>query len=159
MPADLIAHDLMSPSGSILIEGDVLTSIFAFRQLDPNVPESGGILLGFRRGPHIHVTAATTPQPGDAQSRYRFHRAESRHQRFAYTHWASSNETGDYLGEWHTHPEPTPTPSGIDRAEWQKICNERKVPMLFVILGTSSPVWLGIGLPKSINGRLFRTSR
>jgi len=52
----------------------------------------------------------------------------------------------DYLGEWHTHPEHSPSPSTIDTHGWQRICNTRKMPMLFVIAGTQHRLWIGLGI-------------
>ena len=41
-----------------------------------------------------------------------------------------------YVGEWHTHPEPVPSPSGQDCANWRNLVRQTKHPLAFVILGT-----------------------
>ena len=137
-------------SSRILIEADALTLLDQFRQCGINTPEAGGILLGYRRDPHLHVVAATTPQPGDHRSRFHFHRADPKHQRVATNRWHASDMTVDYLGEWHTHPEEYPSPSVLDYSEWRKICARRSHPMLFIILGWSGQMWLGVSHGGSI---------
>ena len=45
-----------------------------------------------------------------------------------------------YLGEWHTHPEDNPNPSGLDRSEWNHLSAKRrdKRPTLAVIVGRNA---------------------
>lgn len=132
------------PSSRVLIEAGPLTLLDRFHQPGRAALEAGGILLGYRRGLHLHVVAATTPQAADRRSRFRFHRADPHHQIAAMDHWESSGMRVDYLGEWHTHPEAQPTPSHLDYSEWRKICSRRSSPMVFVILGWSGDIWLGV---------------
>ncbi|QBR02500.1 Mov34/MPN/PAD-1 family protein [Paraburkholderia pallida] len=153
MSPELTIPHPFEKEGSVLVEQAVLSLLRTFRQTSTTAPEAGGVLLGFRRGPHLHVTAATTPQPCDRQSRYSFARSEKLHQRLAHEHWHRFDHTGDYLGEWHTHPETKPAPSGIDISEWRRICVERPAHMLFLILGNSSSLWLGCGFGNDVKGR------
>lgn len=115
----------------------------SFWQDAPAKPESGGILLGYRRGKHLHVTMASVPQPADGRWRFMFERSKRAHQEIALREWRASSQTVDYLGEWHTHPEPYPSPSSFDRAEWSKICSRVSSPMIFMIVGWSGEHWLG----------------
>jgi integrative and conjugative element protein (TIGR02256 family) len=131
--------------GFVLIEDRVLQAFARHRQLDQGAPESGGILLGYRRGPHLHVTEATAPLASDQASRTRFFRSAGPHQKAALARWRESGGSMDYLGEWHTHPECHPSPSTIDTRGWERICSTRKAPMLFVIAGTHDHVWVGLG--------------
>src|SRR5262249_39625720 len=97
------------PSGALLlIEPRVLQRIAVFKQLDPAAPEAGGILLGYRRGPHTHVIEATVPTKRDVRRRFAFFRHATYHQRVATKRWRQSGEKVDYVGEWHTHPEDDP---------------------------------------------------
>jgi len=54
-----------------------------------------------------------------------------------------------YVGDWHTHPEPTPHPSAIDSAEMLDIFRRSKhelAAMLLVIVGQSAfPKGLFVG--------------
>jgi integrative and conjugative element protein (TIGR02256 family) len=52
-----------------------------------------------------------------------------------------------YLGDWHTHPEPNPTPSQIDYNTF--ILNHKKTKLeqgfsLYIILGTCNKLWIKI---------------
>ncbi len=101
--------------------------------------EAGGVLLGrhILDTSDIVVDEATGPLAGDRRHRSRFFRARRRHQSIIDRVWSESGGTCTYLGEWHTHPESEPTPSGVDWREW-----ERKVwadqfsdSLFFVIVG------------------------
>ena len=131
--------------GFVLIEAQVLQVFARHQQLQQNAPESGGILLGYRRGSHLHVTEATAPLDSDQVSKTRFFRSATPHQQAALARWRETGGTMDYVGEWHTHPEHSPSPSTIDTRGWQRICSKRKTPMLFVIAGTQDRLWIGLG--------------
>ena len=136
--------------GFVLIEEKVLQVFARHRQLHQGAPESGGILLGYRRGSHLHVTEATAPLASDQASRTRFFRSAAPHQQAALARWRQSDGTIDYLGEWHTHPEHSPSPSTIDTGGWRRIWSKRKTPMLFVIAGTQDRLWIGLSTPTGL---------
>lgn len=119
--------------------------MFGFQQNSAEDTEAGGILIGFRRDPHIEIVSLTTPLPKDQRSRRGFKRRDSGHQALARQHWRESNGLLDYVGEWHSHPEARPSPSWLDRNEWKKILKSRNVPMIFAIIGTGPDIWLGVG--------------
>lgn len=111
------------------------------------VTERGGLLLGYRRGPHLHIDFATTPGPADRASKFAFHRDTAGHQSIASQRWLTSSGTSDWLGEWHSHPEPDPRPSGTDTTTWQRLAKEARRPMAFVIFGYVSE-WVCIVTPR-----------
>jgi integrative and conjugative element protein (TIGR02256 family) len=154
----VIWQNPLDGSSKLLIEDSVLQLIKAERQLAPTAPEAGGILLGYRRNAHLHVTGATTPQPGDTRSRTRFDRRDERHGMAAIAAWRKSGETMDYLGEWHTHPERLPEPSSLDRSEWRKICARASTPMIFAICGYDGAMWVGVGARENECERASRIS-
>ena len=133
------------PSGGILLlEPDAYDIMNPYRQKRRRDKESGGCLLGFYRGTHIHITACTTPMPLDKCTRTRFDRQDPDHVATINTFHKVTMGYGTYLGEWHTHPEATPTPSGIDRREWLKISRHRgNMNSIFLILGTDG-VWASV---------------
>jgi integrative and conjugative element protein (TIGR02256 family) len=157
LPEFLVNNRLIG-EGKILIERQVWQTIMPHRQKDMAAPEAGGILLGYRRGEHLHVIDATVPQAEDRRSRMRFARAKRPHQDIALARWKEGSGTIDYLGDWHTHPEFNPAPSALDTSEWRKISEPRVVPMLFVILGWSSTVWVGVGTGAQLDGRRYMYS-
>lgn len=102
--------------------------------------EAGGILLGSVHGTHMLIERATPPTAWDRRSRYQFERMPFGHEAIALSQWTASQGTIRYLGEWHTHPQDYPHPSGLDRLEWNRLSAKRrdKRPMLAVIVGRIS---------------------
>jgi integrative and conjugative element protein (TIGR02256 family) len=132
----------------LLIGPEALRVLREHTQFTAQQPEAGGVLIGrhLLESDDIVVDTVTSPMPGDRQSRYRFFRARARHQAVLDEAWRSSAGTETYLGEWHTHPEVSPTPSGTDWREWQrKLRDDRYSNVLFfVIVGTHTlSVWEG----------------
>nr|WP_110020727.1 Mov34/MPN/PAD-1 family protein [Plasticicumulans acidivorans] len=99
--------------------------------------EAGGLLLGSVHGVHMLIEQATIPTILDKRFRYLFERMPFGHEAIALARWGTSQGTIRYLGEWHTHPEDTPHPSGLDRSEWNRLSVKRldQRPMLAVIVG------------------------
>jgi len=146
MQAPLVGAHPFVPGGLLLLEGPLLEKMQTFRQDAPAKLEAGGILLGYRRGPHLHVVDATMPSPKDRRARMRFHRASKYHQDVALSRWRTSGDVLDYLGEWHTHPETQPSPSLLDLAQWQVIHGlKHRTPMTFIIMGDRDINWYGVG--------------
>jgi integrative and conjugative element protein (TIGR02256 family) len=141
----MLAKLPIGPSDAmLLIETEVLKALDSYRQTDPHLTESAGVLLGYRRGDHIHIVQATLPAADDVRSRFSFTRRDKSHQQIATREWRRSGRIKDYVGEWHTHPEATPAPSSIDVSEWHSLCRKSKQPLIFVILGTAHD-WYGVG--------------
>lgn len=140
----MIEHPFI-PSARLLIDDAVVDVVMWNRQLKSADPEAGGILLGLRRDDHLHVTGLTTPCPVDKRWRMGFQRKDSSHQVKALAAWSESGGTVDYIGEWHSHPERHPSPSSIDAREWSSICLFQHKPMVFLIAGTRTQLWIGVG--------------
>lgn len=115
-----------------------------FRQNNNSKPESGGILLGLRRGTHMEISLATSPFKEDVQSRYRFFRKDQQHEQVARENWKKSNGYIDYLGEWHTHPENIPEPSSIDIAGWKTKARQNKHGFFLGIIIGITGIWVGL---------------
>ncbi|WHI44621.1 Mov34/MPN/PAD-1 family protein [Microbulbifer sp. VAAF005] len=69
-----------------------------------------------------------------------FERMQYGHESIAQSRWVATHGTIRYLGEWHTHPEDDPYPSGLDISEWDRLAGNRKDnrPQLAVIVGRKS---------------------
>jgi integrative and conjugative element protein (TIGR02256 family) len=107
--------------------------------------EAGGILMGSRYPNSLRVEMVTEPGPHDRSGPTFFERDATCAQRAINAAWLNSNGTQIYLGEWHTHPEPHPTPSSQDRkmiATMYEDAQPRHGPLLLLIVGTKS-LWLG----------------
>lgn len=59
--------------------------------------------------------------------------------------WHQSGGLVDYLGEWHTHPQALPTPSSVDIREWHVLLKKYSGPLVFVVLGITDGLWVGLG--------------
>lgn len=106
-------------------------------QTRPSDCEAGGLLLGTIHGSSLAVTEATVPTIWDKRLQYFFERMLFGHSSIAHARWKASGGMVRYVGEWHTHPQDYPCPSGLDRTEWNKLSGKRADgrPMLAVIVG------------------------
>ena len=120
----------------VLIGRHVVRRLERFLAQDKGTSEAGGVLLGFRRGAHLEVLSATLPSSQDGRTRFSFVRRGESHQRVTTRTWKRSGCLVDYLGEWHSHPQEFPTPSGIDRREMiRRSCAHREEMLLELIVG------------------------
>ncbi|WP_052380294.1 MULTISPECIES: Mov34/MPN/PAD-1 family protein [unclassified Pseudoalteromonas] len=131
----------------ILIEKGVLNAPQEYRQKKSKDTEAGGILIGEYRGEDLRIVSATLPGILDKRSRIRFKRRSPHHNTAAISAWSASKHIQTFTGDWHTHPEDHPTPSGLDLSEWQKKMPKR--PMLLMIIGRVSS-WYGLWDGKTI---------
>lgn len=99
--------------------------------------EAGGVLLGHVRCVHLEILEVTVPTPSDRRLKYFFERLTDGHRAICERRWRDSGGLVRYVGEWHTHPEDYPTPSGLDIGEWQRLAASRRDgrPMLAAIVG------------------------
>lgn len=104
--------------------------------------EIGGVLLGYRRNLDLEIKVATHPSEDDRSSKFRFERRSKHHQIVTTKLWKSSDKKVDWIGEWHTHPEKTPSPSLVDINSWRKLVKRHGSSMVFIILGYGD-VWIG----------------
>ena len=109
------------------------------RQTAADAAESFGVLMGTtsvdRR--EIWIESVTTPMAHDRRTRLSFALRDPGHQRAVCGKFACSGGLAIYLGTWHTHPEPMPTPSGMDRDDWAACLRANPGrPLAFVLVGT-----------------------
>lgn len=132
------------PNGGVLrIAADALAHFDAHRQHDRADPEAGGVLLGriVVERPDAVVETVTIPSPHDRRSRFAFFRARRPTQAAINVAWEASGGAQNYIGEWHTHPEDHPSPSWIDRRDWQRLARDARFEqdaLFFVIVGRIS---------------------
>lgn len=108
--------------GRLGVGTEALEVMLSFTQRESRDTEAGGVLMGrfIEGGEDVVVDLVTPPLAGDRRSRFRFYRAKCAHQEVIDREWRSSGGTRTYLGEWHTHPEPYPTPSTTDLNGWRR---------------------------------------
>ena len=111
----------------------------AQRQMQSRAAESFGVLVGTTSvdKKDAWIEAVTTPMPLDWCSRFAFELRDPGHQRVVCEMFERSGGSRIYLGTWHTHPEPRPTASMVDKKDW-RACQEanRGRPLAFVLVGT-----------------------
>lgn len=138
------------PDGTTLVLGeDALVTMLRYRQSRRRSTEAGGVLLGrhLLEVPHIVVDEVTVPTRGDWRLFTFFRRGRAAHQRVIDERWSTSRGTCQYLGEWHTHPEPIPHASSVDIADWRRRLRADVFDgdsLIFLIVGTEAiSVWEG----------------
>lgn len=130
----------VTPRQRLIIVGPALRQMQAFAQHRARDTEAGGVLLGrhLLDTPDVVVDEVTTPQASDRRSRTGFYRS-SKHELLARQRWLEQHNTLAYLGLWHTHPEPDPTPSSVDRNDWLQAVSRDTFEgdrLFFPIIGT-----------------------
>lgn len=129
---------LIGESGQCLIlEQNVLDHFAKWRQLDPRMPEAGGQLFGAIEGQCIKVKLATGPRRSDRRGRFFFIADRLAERREI----CKLHKSGlHYFGDWHTHPQSIPTPSGTDLSSMADLFARSKHELnafLMVIVGTA----------------------
>lgn len=139
----------ITPGRYVVLVPAVAEVLLSYQQSAPRLPEAGGILLGYRRGPHIEVRTATTPMANDVRRRTYFGRLDAAHNTIAVSQWKEDPYI-HYVGEWHTHPEIYPSPSRLDANEWRIIGRANHPdPMLMLVIGLER-CWVGLQTGNSV---------
>jgi integrative and conjugative element protein (TIGR02256 family) len=128
---------------TVKISGGALRVLNRFRQILPNRAEAGGMLLGrlIDGTEDIVVDEVTVPVARDKRHRFSFFKAKDTAQKQVVDAWENSTQTRNYLGEWHSHPEDDPSPSGTDLSNWRRIVRESQFEqgsLMFLIVGRVS---------------------
>lgn len=135
--------------GRIKLTCSLVETLRLYIQVQKNSIESGGVLLGrfIKNSKDIIIDKITTPLKGDKQTRFSFKRISPLHQVIITEEWRKSKGTCNYLGEWHTHPEDFPTPSGVDINDWKRKLKKDVFSgryLYFIIAGIKSiDIWEG----------------
>lgn len=100
-----------------------------------NLPaETGGYLMGRRRGKHLEALCATFQGPEDIATRRSFDRADPGHARRAVEAWLDDKTLSGIIGDWHSHPGPA-TASSTDEHAWRTLARSERAPVVGIIVG------------------------
>ncbi len=126
---------------------DTVIEIFEkYKQKNIKDNESGGILIGQIKDDNIYILKASIPNKFDKSSRYYFECNKDAAQIIINYEFYNSGKRSIYLGEWHTHPENIPTPSGIDKRMIKGQFNRNKLnePFLILIIQGLEEIYLSL---------------
>lgn len=101
--------------------------------------EAGGQLFAHISETQVVIESATGPRRSDWRTRYGYCPNRSAEQAEILENFARGMH---YVGDWHTHPEKLPTPSGIDLksiAECVKKSKHQLTGFVHVIVGQADP--------------------
>ncbi|MGZ3862490.1 MAG: Mov34/MPN/PAD-1 family protein [Bacteroidia bacterium] len=131
---------------TLTIHKDVLSIFESYIQDTYKKNESGGILLGQLKDNQVYLIRASVPNKFDKASRHNFERDKIIAQIIVDNEFANSNGKTIYIGEWHTHPEDKPLPSGQDERmiKDQLKLNKNIEPYLFMIIQGIKSLYVGI---------------
>jgi len=96
---------------TLVFTREAIAAMLYHQQLKPTEPEGGGMLFAQIEPGWITIRVATLPQQSDHRSRVTFEpdlRFQQREIRRKF------KQGLQFVGEWHTHPERHPQPSGAD---------------------------------------------
>jgi len=128
-----------SADAALLLTEPALESMLRYQQLRLKDKEAGGQLFARFQGPEAIIVEATRPKKLDRRTRCSFRpnqwlqRCEIKNRYARALH---------FVGDWHTHPEATPSPSHDDIAGMQECFRRSKHDLnafVLVILGTDPP--------------------
>jgi integrative and conjugative element protein (TIGR02256 family) len=107
----MIQYALGSSGQHLVFSAGVVAHLERHRQLRFWQREAGGLLFARLLPGRISIEHATGPRGADRRTRWSYHPDRAAEQREID---AMHPEGLHFVGTWHTHPEPVPTPSRID---------------------------------------------
>lgn len=150
-------HQFQISGYQIYLSNSVLEIFDKYTQTNKDSHEAGGILLGQTSGKSIYILKATIPTKFDKSTRYSFIRSKEIAQIIVDYEFINSNRKTIYLGEWHTHPEKIPSPSGQDIKmikEQRKLSKLNEDFILLFIKGIEK-LYAGVYIDKDLKSLLL----
>ncbi|WP_074669435.1 Mov34/MPN/PAD-1 family protein [Geoalkalibacter ferrihydriticus] len=135
----ILAYSTETGGPLVILNNEVVASLVRHRQLSAKDKEAGGQLFARFDGGNTIIVEATEPKLLDRRGRYGFlpnrllqrQEIKARHKKGRH-----------FVGDWHTHPQPIPSPSGEDIRSmvdcFRKSRHELKT-FLMIIVGTEEP--------------------
>lgn len=144
----VIVFDLGASGQRLIVETPVVEHLEAHRQLTPRHREAGGQLFATFSDDSIIIKEATGPRRSDHRTRtsYRPDR-KAEQQEILERHRRGLH----YVGDWHTHPSPRPSPSYLDYRSIQASVRESAHQLHGFVLIVVGTICAPDGLHVSVN--------
>ncbi len=139
-------HKYRLIDAELIISDSVISRLCMFKQTSFDSRESGGLLIGRTDiNGKTRIFELTEPMANDIRSKITFRRKDTKHLKILSE---MNNKCLYYKGNWHTHPQASPSPSCIDTISWKRAIIKTKPGesdyIYFVIVGTDNiKVWCG----------------
>ncbi len=138
----------------LIISEKAIKKMDGYKQINNNIPEGGGLLLGRTDiSGNTYIVDITEPLSKDIRKQYFFKRIDKRHIELL----KIANQRCLYFkGNWHTHSQAYPVPSWLDKKSWKTAMRKSKpgesVYIFFIIVGINRlRVWAGNMETEEIN--------
>lgn len=148
-----LEFNLPGNNQKIILDRSTIKTIYKYRQLTKNSCEAGGQLFAHINSNEILLKVATTPDKSDKRTKYSF-RPDRKKQLNEINYYFRNGL--HFVGDWHTHPIPVPSPSEIDLHSmidcFDKSLHELNY-FILIIVGTSDDpkdIWFGLINQKNI---------
>lgn len=102
--------------------------------------ETGGFLMGKRRGLHIEVTGYSLQGAEDIATPSSIERLDQSHTDQLVLAWTKEQGKVGMVGDWHSHPGSDATPSGTDKRAWRQLVAVARADCIGLILSNRDEV-------------------
>lgn len=138
----------------ITLSAAAVVHMLEYRQLRAGDNEAGGQLFARLSAGRVDIEIATGPHHADLRSRFYFAPSRINERREI----QELHRRGlHYVGDWHTHPQEVPLPSGLDLHNIREIFSQSHhayAGILMVIVGQLEPpagIYVGIANGQSVS--------
>lgn len=144
----------------VYITKEAIDTLVAHQQINEDSPEAAGVFIGeiYLEEHTIIIRKAITTYEKNNASKYHVNLDIKKLQKMIDKEWIESGRTFLYLGEWHTHPEPLPSPSLTDyltfSGNYYRSAFEQNL-LLYAIIGTNPNIFSSFWI-RTYNGFRFK---
>lgn len=156
----VIVFDLGASGQRLTLAHSVVQHLEAYRQLTARHREAGGQLFAVFSGSDVVISEATGPRRSDRRTRTSYHPDREVEQREIRERHSQGLH---YVGDWHTHPSPTPMPSSLDYLSMRdsvRASEHQLNGFVLIVVGTlSAPDGLHVSVNDGSRAFVVRSSQ
>jgi integrative and conjugative element protein (TIGR02256 family) len=139
-----VVHESLNPTEVVWVSSGVMSLLI--NEANRTIPaETGGVLLGYwaQKGGEPVITNAIGPGPRAVHECRRFVPDQDYHLEQIGGLYEASGRRLRYLGDWHTHPGGTASPSKSDLATLSLIASTKnaRLPTPLMLILAPGPNW------------------